>query len=79
MPEHLDRWADAAGWEKVINRAGMTFRKLDAADREGLDRLIARDRVDGGAPIDDQTSGRLEHDGAIMVGFDPDRYTALFG
>jgi arsenate reductase len=30
-------WARELGWEKLLNRAGTTFRKLPDADREGLD------------------------------------------
>ncbi|QMW23933.1 ArsC family reductase [Sandaracinobacteroides saxicola] len=33
----LRGWVDVLGWEAVLNRAGTTFRKLDAAAREGLD------------------------------------------
>ena len=28
-PEHLARWLAAAGWDKVLNRQGTTWRKLD--------------------------------------------------
>ena len=34
----LRAWADELGWERLLNRAGTTFRKLPDADREGLDR-----------------------------------------
>jgi arsenate reductase (glutaredoxin) len=33
----LRAWAAELGWEKVLNRAGTTFRKLPDADREELD------------------------------------------
>lgn len=34
VPEaDLDRWLAAAGWEKVVNRQGTTWRKLDEALR----------------------------------------------
>ena len=29
--DHLARWIDAVGWQKVLNRQGTTWRKLDAA------------------------------------------------
>ncbi|MFN4170097.1 MAG: arsenate reductase, partial [Pannonibacter phragmitetus] len=35
---HVELWADAAGWETVLNRAGTTFRKLDDAAKADLDR-----------------------------------------
>jgi Spx/MgsR family transcriptional regulator len=33
----LRGWTAELGWEKVLNRAGTTFRKLPDADKEGLD------------------------------------------
>lgn len=29
--DHLDRWLRAVGWEKLVNRQGTTWRKLDPA------------------------------------------------
>lgn len=39
----LRTWAEELGWEKLLNRAGTTFRKLPDADKAGLDedRAIA--------------------------------------
>lgn len=34
----LSAWADDLGWEKLLNRAGTTFRKLPDAERETVDR-----------------------------------------
>lgn len=34
-PDHLDRWLAAAGWEKLLNRQGTTWRKLDPAVQAG--------------------------------------------
>jgi arsenate reductase (glutaredoxin) len=33
----LRAWAAELGWERLLNRAGTTFRKLPDADKEGLD------------------------------------------
>ena len=33
----LRAWVAELGWEKLLNRAGTTFRKLPEADRQGLD------------------------------------------
>lgn len=33
----VQRWLAAAGWEKLLNRRGTTWRKLPEADRENLD------------------------------------------
>jgi arsenate reductase len=37
----LKSWADQVGWEKLLNRAGTTFRKLPDAEREGIDESKA--------------------------------------
>lgn len=34
--DRLEKWAKALGWEALLNRAGTTFRKLPAKDRDGL-------------------------------------------
>ena len=34
---NLQKWCDEHGWDKVLNRAGTTFRKLDEADKQDLD------------------------------------------
>jgi Spx/MgsR family transcriptional regulator len=33
----LRAWAEELGWERLLNRAGTTFRKLPDAEKEGLD------------------------------------------
>jgi arsenate reductase len=33
----LRGWVAELGWERLLNRAGTTFRKLPDADKEGLD------------------------------------------
>jgi arsenate reductase len=37
----LQKWCDEHGWDKVLNRAGSTFRKLDEAHRQDLDQARA--------------------------------------
>lgn len=32
--DHLDQWLSAAGWERLVNRKGTTWRKLPAAVQE---------------------------------------------
>lgn len=34
--ERLDRWVAELGWEKLLNRQGTTWRKLDAAVQGGV-------------------------------------------
>ena len=35
-PDALARWADAVGWDKLLNRKGTTWRKLDAATQAAV-------------------------------------------
>ncbi|MBP1841768.1 Spx/MgsR family transcriptional regulator [Rhizobium petrolearium] len=73
---HLDRWVDRAGWETVLNRAGTTFKKLDDADKAGLDRekaiglMLAQPSMIK-RPV-------LEADGQLVVGFKPEVYEEAF-
>lgn len=41
-PDRLQSWIDALGWEKLLNKAGTTFRKLPDAQKEGLDVAAAK-------------------------------------
>jgi len=73
-PERIARWCQAAGWEKVLNRAGTTFRKLPESEREGLDeqRAIALMAANPSAirrPM-------VEHAGGLLAGFKPDEWAA---
>ena len=70
----LEGWADAVGWEPLLNRAGTTFRKLPETDKADLDRdkaielmlaqpsMIKRPVLDAG--------------GRLLVGFKPETYEA---
>ena len=35
-PESLTRWVQAAGWEKLLNRKGTTWRQLDATPQAAV-------------------------------------------
>ncbi|HMN72538.1 MAG TPA: ArsC family reductase [Rhodoblastus sp.] len=68
----LKGWAKAVGWEKLLNRAGTTFRKLPEADRDGLTeaKAIALMRAQPSMikrPVLETASG-------ILVGFRPEDY-----
>ncbi|HEX8486101.1 arsenate reductase [Sphingomonas sp.] len=72
----LGGWVDQAGWERLLNRAGTTFRKLPEEAKAGLDRdraitlMIAHPSAIR-RPV-------LVHGDGIELGFDPARYAALF-
>jgi arsenate reductase len=70
----LERWSAQVGWEKLLNKAGTTFKKLPDADKADIDEkkaialmlanpsMIKRPVVEGGA--------------SLLVGFKPDIYDA---
>jgi arsenate reductase len=75
--ERLGGWSKQVGWEKLLNRAGMTFRKLPDADKANIDEkkaialMIAKPSMIK-RPV-------LDVDGKLLVGFKPDEYEALLG
>lgn len=74
--EALEKWCDACGWERVINRAGTSFRKLSDADKAELDRDKAITLMIANPSLVKRPV--LEHAGGIEIGFKPDRYSQLF-
>jgi Spx/MgsR family transcriptional regulator len=73
----LTKWCKAAGWETVLNRAGTTFRKLPDADRENLTEAKAIAQMIAQPSMIKRPV--VETDGAIEIGFKPERYAAVFG
>lgn len=70
-------WVKQAGWEKVLNRAGTTFKKLPDADKEGLDAakavaVMAANPSCIKRPV-------VEHPGGLLVGFRPEDWEAALG
>ena len=35
--EHLKKWCNVFGWDKVLNKSGLTFKKLPDEQKQGLD------------------------------------------
>jgi Spx/MgsR family transcriptional regulator len=74
-PAHLDRWCREVGWDRVLNRAGTTFKKLPDATKEKIDaaaakRLMLEQPSAIKRPI-------VEHDGGLLVGFSPDHWETM--
>lgn len=71
----LRRWCSEAGWEKLLNRAGTTFRKLPDADKADLDedRAVAL-MLDQPSMIKRPV---LEGGPRLLVGFKPDEWQAV--
>ena len=79
-PARLEGWVRDKGWEALLNQRGTTFRKLDDADKTGLDSntavtlmvqhpsMIKRPVVEFGP----------ESGGGLLVGFREDEWDAAF-
>lgn len=72
----LESWVKQAGWETVLNRSGLTFKRLPDAEREGVTEkkaiaLMAAQPSMIKRPV-------LEAGGKITVGFKPEVYAKLF-
>jgi arsenate reductase len=72
----LARWSDVAGWEKLLNRAGTSFRKLPAADQQDptRDKAIAL-MVANPSMIKRPV---LKMGDELEIGFKPERYAQIF-
>src|SRR5664280_64204 len=69
----LEQWPNKLGWEKLLNRAGTTFRKLPDKDKDGLTEkkaialMLAQPSMIK-RPVLDLGGGKL------LVGFKPEQY-----
>ncbi|HWA50548.1 MAG TPA: ArsC family reductase [Dongiaceae bacterium] len=74
--EKLESWAGKAGWEAVINRAGMTFRNLPEADKAGLTEAKAIKLMLAKPGMIKRPV--LEQGARLIVGFKPEIYEKAF-
>jgi arsenate reductase len=69
----LEGWAKKAGWETLLNRAGLTFKKLPDKDKQGLSEkkaialMLAQPSMIK-RPVLELPGGKL------LVGFKPEEY-----
>ncbi len=78
--ETLARWAAEGGWERLLNRAGTTFRKLTDDDRSALagpEAQAAALRIMRDNPSVIRRPV-VEGDGLLLVGFQPEAWEAKF-
>lgn len=73
-PDRLDRWLVAAGWERLLNRKGTTWRQLDPSVRDGVTDAPSAKRVMLAHPSVIKRPVVEWADGAVSVGFDPDAW-----
>ena len=73
-PAKLALWCTAAGWDKVLNRAGTTFKKLPDADKADIDQAKAVGLMTANPSCIKRPV--LDHPGGLLVGFTPDEWEA---
>lgn len=71
-PARLAAWADAAGWEALLNRRGTTFRKLDEGDRADIGRDKAIRLMETHPSLIKRPV--VEYADGLLVGFDADQW-----
>jgi arsenate reductase len=74
----LEGWAKKAGWETLLNRASLTFKKLPDKDRANVTEkraleLMLKQPSMIKRPVLELGGGKL------LVGFKPDEYEKTFG
>ncbi|MDX8392262.1 MAG: ArsC family reductase [Mariprofundaceae bacterium] len=74
--ETLQNWCAQVGWEILLNRRGLTWRRLDDAQKQNVDetRAIAL-MVEYPSMIKRPV---LDVDGRIKVAFSAEKYAAIF-
>ena len=71
----LERWCREAGWQKVLNRSGTTFRKLPDEAKANLDSGAAIELMLAQPSMIKRPI--LEIGGRLIVGFEPAVYAGL--
>jgi arsenate reductase (glutaredoxin) len=78
-PERLDAWIGAVGWEKLVNRQGLMWKKLDEAARvQVVDATSARALMLATPSVIKRPVVEWPL-GQITVGFDEARWAGLTG
>ena len=73
----ISAWADAVGWESLLNRRGTTWRNLPEADRANVGAAEAVALMEAHPALIKRPVFNL--DGRVMVGFGDDVRAALKG
>jgi len=75
-PARLTEWIEAKGVDTVLNRRGTTFRKLSEEQKADIDAAKAVKLLQDNPSMIKRPV--LEHDGALLVGFKEDEWSAHF-
>jgi arsenate reductase len=73
----LAAWAARAGWERLLNRSGTTFRQLPPEATATLTEARALALMAAHPSLIRRPV--LTHADTLEIGFDPARYAAVFG
>ncbi len=74
--KQLRQWAQELGWENLLNRRGLTWRKLDDAIKTNINETSALKIMQENPAIIKRPV--LDTGKTLVVGFDKDQYHALF-
>ena len=74
-PARLDAWIAAVGWERLLNRKGTTWRKLDDETRAGVVDAASARAVMLAQPSVIKRPVVEWAGGTITVGFDPAQWS----
>lgn len=70
----LEKWCNEHGWQTILNRAGITFRKLDDTQKSDLDQARAIELMLAQPSMIKRPV--LDLGDKTLVGFKPDNYQA---
>ena len=76
-PVKIAGWIEQAGREKIVNKAGTTYRKLDEAQKQALAGEDAPAVLAVNASVIKRPI--VEHPGGLLVGFKPEEWAAALG
>jgi arsenate reductase len=74
--KQLKDWVKQLGWEALVNRRGLTWRKLPEAEREGITEAKAIKLMLANPSLVKRPV--LANGKKLHVGFKPDEYASLF-
>jgi arsenate reductase len=66
-PSSLSTWVKAAGWEKLLNRRGTTWRNLSDGEKDGVDEVKAEALMAGNPTLIKRPV--FETGDMVLVGF----------
>ena len=72
----VEQWAADAGWETLLNRRGLTWRKLPESDKSNLDEAKAVRLMAGNPTLIKRPV--LVRDDSVLVGFSESSYRVFF-